>query len=275
VVAACHNAASGDVLIQPYHCDVTNKSQVEGAIAGADKIARRAVSSTSSVASILVNCAGITRDARLTNLSNEDWDDVLNVNLKGTFLMCQQFCKTERIDALLSPTGGTGGSIINIGSIISNYGNIGQVNYAASKGGVVGLTRALAKEMALLSRKSATSVDHVSGNEYAGVKANIPPSVRVNCIQPGKYAVPSTISSLTVNNIIIISLLGIGYLGLIASPMLNKVPEKIRTDMTSKVALRRLGRPEDVANLVLFLASNERSGYITGETFECSGMSRL
>lgn len=57
--------------------------------------------------------------------------------------------------------------------------------------------------------------------------------------------------------------------------MLCKVPEKIRTDMTSKVALRRLGRPEEVANLVLFLASNERSGYITGETIECSGMSRL
>lgn len=57
--------------------------------------------------------------------------------------------------------------------------------------------------------------------------------------------------------------------------MLSKVPEKIRTEMITKVALRRLGRPEDVANLVLFLASNERSGYITGETLECSGMSRL
>jgi NAD(P)-dependent dehydrogenase (short-subunit alcohol dehydrogenase family) len=169
----------------------------------------RAVSSTSSVASILVNCAGITRDARLANLSNEDWDSVLNVNLKGTFLMCQQFCKIERINTLLSPTGGTGGSVINIGSIISNYGNIGQVNYAASKGGVVGLTRALAKEMAILSRKSATPVDFVSGNEYAGVKAIIPLSVRVNCIQPGKDAVPSTFSSLAVINIII-SLLGIG-----------------------------------------------------------------
>ncbi|KAL3817396.1 hypothetical protein ACHAXA_011025 [Cyclostephanos tholiformis] len=248
VVAACHNAASGDVLIQPYHCDVTNKSQIEGAIAGADEIAMRSVSSTSSVASILVNCAGITRDATLANLSNEDWDSVLNVNLKGTFLMCQQFCKTERIDALLTPTGGTGGSIINIGSIISNYGNIGQVNYAASKGGVVGLTRALAKEMALFSRKSATAVDFVGGNDsVGGVKAIIPPSVRVNCIQPG----------------------------FIATPMASKMPEKILTDMTRKVALRRLGQAEDVANLVLFLASSERSGYITGETFECSGMLRL
>jgi 3-oxoacyl-[acyl-carrier protein] reductase len=57
--------------------------------------------------------------------------------------------------------------------------------------------------------------------------------------------------------------------------MTNAVPEKILTEMASKVALRRLGRAEDVANLVLFLASNERSGYITGEAFECSGMIRL
>ncbi len=57
--------------------------------------------------------------------------------------------------------------------------------------------------------------------------------------------------------------------------MASKMPEKILTDMTRKVALRRLGQAEDVANLVLFLASSERSGYITGETFECSGMLRL
>lgn len=188
------------MLIKPYHCDVTNKSQVEGAIASADEIARRAVSSTSSVASILVNCAGITRDARLANLSSEDWDSVLNVNLKGTFLMCQKFCEPDRIDTLLSSPAGTGGSIINIGSIISNHGNIGQVNYAASKGGVVGLTRALAKEMALLSRKSATSIDYAGGNENTGLWAFIPQSVRVNCIQPGKYTVLSTFSSPPVIN---------------------------------------------------------------------------
>jgi NAD(P)-dependent dehydrogenase (short-subunit alcohol dehydrogenase family) len=200
VAAACHEATSSDILIQPYLCDVTNKSQIKGAIAGADEIAMRAVSSTSSAASILVNCAGITRDARLANLSIEDWDSVLDVNLKGTFLMCQEFCDARRIDKLLMRGGGTGGSIINIGSIVSNYGNVGQVNYAASKGGVVGLTRALAKEMALFSWKSATSVDIRGGNNSVGVEAIIPPTVRVNCIQPGKCALSSTICLMTVIN---------------------------------------------------------------------------
>jgi NAD(P)-dependent dehydrogenase (short-subunit alcohol dehydrogenase family) len=175
-------------LIHPYLCDVTNKSQVKGAIARADEIAIRAISSTSSAASILVNCAGITRDARLANLSSEDWDIVLDVNLKGTFLMCQQFCEARRIDKLLMPAGGTGASIINIGSIVSKYGNVGQLNYAASKGGVVGLTKALAKEMALSSWKYATSVECVGDNDSVGVEAIIPPTVRVNCIQPGKFA---------------------------------------------------------------------------------------
>jgi 3-oxoacyl-[acyl-carrier protein] reductase len=65
------------------------------------------------------------------------------------------------------------------------------------------------------------------------------------------------------------------WVGFIATPMTNAVPGKILAEMTSKVALRRLGRAEDVANLVIFLASNERSRYITGEAFECSGMIRL
>lgn len=169
----------------------------------------RAVLSTSSVASILVNCAGITRDARLANLSIEDWDSVLDVNLKGTFLMCQEFCDARRIDELLMRGGGTGGSIINIGSIVSNYDNVGQVNYAASKGGVVGLTRALAKEMALFSWKSATSVDIRGGNNSVGVEAIIPPTVRVNCIQPGKCALSSTICLMAVLNTNNHSLLGI------------------------------------------------------------------
>lgn len=114
--------------------------------------------------------------------------------------MCQEFCDARRIDKLLMRGGGTGGSIINIGSIVSNYGNVGQVNYAASKGGVVGLTRALAKEMALFSWKSATSVDIRGGNNSVGVEAIIPPTVRVNCIQPGKCALSSTICLMAVIN---------------------------------------------------------------------------
>lgn len=110
---------------------------MKNAIVSADKLATRAsVSSLTSanvVASILVNCAGITRDAKLANLSNEHWDSVLNVNLKGTFLTCQQFCEPNRLQSLLRPAGGTGGSIINIGSAVSNYGNVGQINLEQAK----------------------------------------------------------------------------------------------------------------------------------------------
>ena len=259
VAVACHDAAkSTNILIESYHCDVTNSLQVKDAIASADKLATRAsVSSSTSaneVASILVNCAGITRDAKLAHLSNEHWDSVLNVNLKGTFLMCQQFCEPNRLKSLLRPMGGTGGSIINIGSIVSTYGNVGQINYAASKGGVVGLTKALAKEMALLSWQTATATGGVNAgrerdkdNDDIIIETCIPPTIRVNCIQPG----------------------------FINTPMVDAVSKKVIAEMTSKIALRRLGRVEDVANLVLFLASNDRSGYITGESFECSGMLRI
>lgn len=245
VAVECHKASgTADIAIETSLCDVTNKSDVENAIRKADEVASASASSPSPVASILVNCAGITRDAKCSNLSDEDWDEVLDVNLRGTFFTCRAFCEPRRLSALLGSTAavGNGGSIINIGSIVSNYGNVGQVNYAASKGGVVGLTRALAKEMALLSSKSATT-DDVIGNGMKGV----PPAVRVNCIQPG----------------------------FIHTPMAHAVPEKVLAEMTRRIALRRLGRAEDVANLALFLASSERSGYITGEALECSGMLRL
>ena len=127
------------------------------------------------------------------------------------------------------------------------------MNYAASKGGVLGLTRSLAKEMASLSWKVTNNnkynADCVGNNDDSDSEQYIVPrpTVRVNCIQPG----------------------------FIATPMSQAVPEHILSDMTKKISLRRLGRAEDVANLALFLASAERSGYITGEAFECSGMLRL
>jgi 3-oxoacyl-[acyl-carrier protein] reductase len=126
-------------------------------------------------ASILVNCAGITRDGKISNISDREWEDVIGVNLRGTFNTCQAFCETERVVSLLTSGNRTGGSIVNIGSIVSKYGNAGQVNYSASKGGVVGLTRSLAKEMALLSCK-------IAGSNGTNMRM---PAVRVNCIQPG------------------------------------------------------------------------------------------
>ena len=267
VELACHKVATHQITISHSLCDVTKKSQVQQCISKADEIAHSSTSLSSPLAaSILVNCAGITRDAKVSNISNEDWDNVLDINLKGTFLMCQAFCEPNRLTSLLLRGNdrnynedddsnnhmSKGGSIINIGSIVSNYGNIGQANYAASKGGVLGLTRSLAKEMALLSwnttnNNSAGCVGSSNDNNHSEQYTVPRPTIRVNCIQPG----------------------------FIATPMAEAVPEHILSDMTKKISLRRLGRAEDVANLALFLASAERSGYITGEAFECSGMLRL
>lgn len=170
VVSSCREATSSNISIQTSLCNVVDKSQVQNSMFAADNIAHGV---SGSKASILVNCAGITRDAKISNISDTDWEEVLGVNLKGTFNMCQAFCETDRAVSLLT-SGNNGGSIINIGSIVSTYGNVGQCNYAASKGGVVGLTRALAKEMALLSFKVAQSKEHMQMS-----------AIRVNCIQPG------------------------------------------------------------------------------------------
>lgn len=183
-------------------CNVASKANVE-----------RLIQAGGNEASILVNCAGITRDAFITKMKEADYDDVLNVNLKGTFLTCQEFLSLDR--------GLQGGSIINIGSIVSEQGNIGQANYAASKGGVQGLTRAIAKEVAYRR-------------------------IRVNAVLPG----------------------------FINTQMAQAVPEPILNAVEKKIPLGRFGDPNDIANLVLFLAS-ERSGYITGECIECSGMIAL
>ena len=217
--------------------DVRNADDVERAIARADEIASDTPYPT---ANILVNSAGITRDGLIANISGRNWNDVIDVNLKGTFLACQKFCDPSRTSRLLQ-TGG--GAIVNIGSIVSSYGNVGQVNYSASKGGVEGLTRSLAKEMAFLSRRVAgESILEAPNNDLSPSTS----SIRVSCILPG----------------------------FIDTPMASAVPDEILDKMRAKTALGRLGQPQDIANLALFLAS-DRSSFITGETFECSGMLRL
>ena len=246
--------------VEPIICDVTNAEQVQKMIGAADALASAAAAdalasaaaadaSTSAaagsaadqmqsvpappVASILVNCAGITRDALIGSMSVESFDDVVGVNLRGTWLTCKYFCADDRLRRLLqeeeeeptsisASTDDRGASIINIGSVVSRTGNVGQSNYGASKGGVVGLTRSLAKEMARCG-------------------------VRANAILPG----------------------------FIDTNMAQAVPEHIRDGIQRKIPLRSFGRPEDIANLALFLASPERSRYITGETIECSGMIAL
>uniref|UniRef100_Q3AQ11 3-oxoacyl-[acyl-carrier-protein] reductase n=1 Tax=Chlorobium chlorochromatii (strain CaD3) TaxID=340177 RepID=Q3AQ11_CHLCH len=158
---------------------------------------------------ILVNNAGITRDGLLMRMSEEDWDAVLTVNLKGTFAC------TKAVSRIMMKQ--RSGSIINIASIIGLMGNAGQANYAASKGGVISFTKSIAKELS--SR-----------------------NIRVNAVAPG----------------------------FIASKMTDALSEEVKGKMLEAIPLARFGEPEDVANVVSFLAGDE-SSYITGEVINISG----
>lgn len=160
---------------------------------------------------ILVNNAGITSDALIQKMTEDQWDKVLDVNLKGVFNM------TQAVAPVMMENGS--GSIINMASIVGIYGNIGQTNYAATKAGVIGMTKVWAKEFA---RKGA--------------------QVRVNSIAPG----------------------------FIRTPMSDAVPQNIIDFMISRTPLGRVGEPQDVANAVLFLASDD-SSFITGQVLGVDG----
>jgi 3-oxoacyl-[acyl-carrier protein] reductase len=160
---------------------------------------------------VLVNNAGITGDALIQKMSDEQWARVLAVNLTGVFLV------TRAVAPAMMERGR--GSIINLASIVGIDGNIGQSNYAASKGGVIAMTKTWAKEFA---RKGA--------------------QVRVNAVAPG----------------------------FIRTPMTETVPQKILESIVARVPLGRMGEPEDVANLVAFLAGEE-SAYITGQVIRVDG----
>ncbi|MGL5901342.1 MAG: SDR family oxidoreductase, partial [Cetobacterium sp.] len=160
---------------------------------------------------ILVNNAGITKDGPFVRMSEDAWDAVINVNLKGVFNV------TQAVAPLM--TKNKKGSIVTISSVVGLYGNIGQANYSATKGGVIAMSKTWSKELA---RKGA--------------------QIRSNCVAPG----------------------------FIATPMTDVLPEDVIQGMLDRTSLGKLGLPEDVANAVLFLASDE-SSYITGQTIEVSG----
>ncbi|MFK9089870.1 3-oxoacyl-ACP reductase FabG [Bacillus salipaludis] len=158
---------------------------------------------------ILINNAGITRDAMLAKLSVEDFQTVLDVNLTGVF-----HCTQAVLPAMIA---NGRGRIINTSSVSGVYGNVGQTNYAATKAGVVGMTKTWAKE---LGRKG----------------------INVNAVAPG----------------------------FIETGMTAKVPEKVLAQMMQMVPLARLGKPEDIANAYLFLASDE-SNYVNGTVLHVDG----
>ncbi|MDD5108820.1 MAG: 3-oxoacyl-[acyl-carrier-protein] reductase [Candidatus Omnitrophica bacterium] len=158
---------------------------------------------------ILVNNAGITKDNLLLRMSPADWDAVINVNLKGTF-NCIKAVSRPMIKQ-------RSGRIISIASIIGLMGNPGQANYAASKAGIIALTKTVAKELA--SR-----------------------NINANAVAPG----------------------------FIQTEMTAKLPEDIKKKMLEAIPLAKLGTPQDVANVCLFLASDE-SSYITGQVITIDG----
>ena len=181
--------------------DVTDRAQVDAMVA--------AVKARHGRIDVLVNNAGITKDARLVKMTEAQFDAVIDVNLRGVFHCAQAVAETM--------TAQGGGVILNASSVVGIYGNFGQTNYAASKFGVIGFTKTWSRELG-------------------------PKGVRVNAVAPG----------------------------FVETPILSTIPDKVLQQMREQVPLHRLGKPEEIANVYAFLASDEAS-YINGAVIEVSG----
>ena len=181
--------------------DVTQREMVDATV--------KAVLEQFGRVDVLVNNAGITQDARLHKMTLEQFDRVIDVNLRGVF-----HCTQAVADAMVAQGSGV---ILNASSVVGIYGNFGQTNYAATKFGVIGFTKTWSRELG-------------------------PKGIRVNAVAPG----------------------------FVATPILNTMPEKVVDEMKNRVPLKRLGQPEDIANVYAFLASDE-AAYVNGAVLEVSG----
>lgn len=184
-----------------YQADVSDLSQVEAMIKKAEE--------DFGGIDILINNAGITKDSLFMRMKEEDWDSVIDVNLKGVFN-----CSKSVVRGMIKKRKG---KIISIASVVALSGNIGQANYAASKAGIIGFTKSLAQELG--SR-----------------------NIQVNAVAPGY----------------------------IETTMTESLPQNIKEELIKKIPSGRIGSPEDVANTVLFLAS-ENASYITGQVISVNG----
>ena len=158
---------------------------------------------------ILINNAGITKDNLSLRMNMQEWQNVIDLNLTSTFLLCKYTLKKMIKNKY--------GKIVNITSVVGHTGNVGQANYTASKSGIIGFSKSL-------------SLDYAKKN------------ININCVSPG----------------------------FIETNMTSKIDEKFKEHIISKIPSNKLGKPEDVANVVGFLSS-DLSNYITGETIHVNG----
>ena len=187
--------------VEQYFCDVSDFEKSKA-------VSEQVIEEFGKV-DILINNAGITRDKLVLNMEESDFNAVINVNLKGTFNMIKHFYKHFMKNR--------GGRIVSTSSIVGLIGNAGQANYSASKAGIIGLTKSVARELA--------------GR-----------NVTVNAVAPG-------------------------YIG---TDMTNVLPDKVKETMKAQIPAKRIGTPEDVANVVAFLCSDE-AAYVTGEVIRVDG----
>ena len=195
-----NNALNSDNCIH-IPLDVTNRDQIS--------VCLENLKDKEKVPNVLINNAGITKDQLFLRMKNEDWDHVINANLTSVFNMSKLFIK--------SMIKNRSGRIINISSVAGLMGNAGQVNYSASKAGIGGFTRALAKEVAARN-------------------------VTVNCIAPG----------------------------FIETDMTSHFKEEELVSILNKIPANKMGNPQNIADLALFLAS-DNANYITGQTISVDG----
>jgi len=190
-----------NVRAESYKVDVSSFADVEQLFAQIiDKYGR---------VDVLVNNAGITRDTLLMRMEEKDWDAVINVNLKSVFN-----CTHAIIRPMIKQRSGW---IVNISSVVGQIGNIGQANYSASKAGIMGFTKTIAREVAARG-------------------------IRVNAVAPG----------------------------FIETDMTASLPEKVREKFLEQIPLGRMGKPEEVAEVVYWLCS-ETSSYLTGQVIHVNG----